>query len=257
MRVPILSVCCAALTLAALPAAAHGWSASDPVDTRMADHNCPIVQPVRPVMHHYSGSSPVHRHARAGGGCPVAAQGEPGHYAYQRVFTRDEHDFSREDQGSWRRDRRAWADGNWSGRPAQFAGPAGGPGCQDANGPDAYRDRDGGRRAAPDLGMRCHDGGMAREQGYAQGGGHFGYTREAQAGWSSSSERSSGWATEQRSSGWGGGQRWERVSMTDRYGFLTWPGKTHYLRGQPIGPNGVVDPDIGPQAPPESWQVHP
>ena len=35
--------------------------------------------------------------------------------------------------------------------------------------------------------------------------------------------------------------------MTDRYGFLTWPGKTHFLRGQPI----EATADIGPQAPPE------
>src|ERR1700722_2186111 len=105
MRVPILSVCSAALTLAALPAAAHGWSASDPVETRTAEHNCPVAPTVRPVIHHYNGASPIHHHARATGGCPVAAQTEPGHYAYQRVFTRDEHDWSHEDQGSWRRDR--------------------------------------------------------------------------------------------------------------------------------------------------------
>jgi hypothetical protein len=256
MRVPILSACCALLTLAALPAAAHSWSSSDQVDTRMVEHNCPIAPAVRPVIHHYSGVA-VHHHARASGGCPVA-QAEPGHYAYQRVFTRDEHDWSREDQGSWRRDRRDWADGNWSGRMAQNVGPGGGPGCQDANGPDAYRDRDGGHRAAPDSGMRCHDGGMRREQGYAQGGGHFGYTREMDSGWSSS-ERGAGWASSERSSGWGGEQRGssDHVSMTDRYGFLTWPGKTHFLRGQPVGPMGVA-PDIGPQAPPEeSWQVHP
>jgi hypothetical protein len=242
MRVPILSACSAALTLAALPAAAHGWSSSQETYSGAVERNCPIVQPSHGLGHHHALRAGGHRYAH-GGGCPVARD-EPGHYQYQRVFTRDEHDWSHEDQGSWRRDRRAWADGDWSGR----MGDRDGLGCHDANGPDAYRDGDGGHRAARDRGMRCHDGGMQREQAYAQSGGVFGYRREAESGWSSSSsEHHGGWDAE-------GGRAWGRPSMTDRYGFLTWPGKTHFLRGQPI----EATPDIGPQAPPEeSWEVHP
>ena len=236
MRVPILSACCTALTLVALPAAAHGWSSSDADRGGVVERNCPIVQPSHPVAYRPGVHPGVRHHARASVGCPVA-RAEPGRYQYQRVFTRDEHDWSHEDQGSWRQDRQAWSDGNWSGR--------GGPGCHDANGPGAYRDGDGGHRAAPDSGMRCHDQAMRRDDGYARSGFAFGYSREADSQWSSS-EHHGGWAEERGGSG--------RPSMTDRYGFLTWPGKTHFIHGQPIDDAA----DIGPQAPPEqSWQVHP
>ncbi len=238
MRVPILSACCAALMLAALPAAAHGWSSSDEGHGGGMQGNCPIVEPSHPVWRHHAVHA-IHHHAR-GGGCPVA-MARPLHREYQRVFTRDDHDWSHEDQGSWRRDRRDWSDSDWSGRMAD----RGGAGCHDANGPGAYRDLDGGPRAAPDYGMRCHDGGLRRERGYAQSSGAFGYSREAESAWSTS-ERRGGWSDE--------GDGSERVSMTDRYGFLTWPDKTHYRRGQPMG----EAPDIGPQGPPDqSWQVHP
>jgi hypothetical protein len=243
MRIPIISACCAALSLAALPAAANGWS---PSDAAAPQHNCPIVQPSHPTGAHYAAHPGAYHHAHVSGGCPVA-QPVPAHYQYQRVHTPDGLVAAAQPvpaqpvtvqpvPQSWRQDRRAWADGNWSGR--------GGPGCRDANGPEAYRDGDGGHVAAPDNGMRCHDGGIRREQAYAQASGQFNYTREVDSGWSSS----------ERHDGWGGDGR--RPSMTDRYGFLTWPGKTHFLRGQPIGPMGYA-PDIGPQAPPESWQVHP
>jgi len=238
MRVPILSACCAAMTLAALPAAAHSWSASQDASSAV-ERNCPILQPSHPMGHHMARPGGYH-HARVNGGCPTARPA-PARYQYQRVYTPNGM-VSQEAPDRWRQDRRAWADNNWSGR--------GGPGCHDANGPDAYRDGDDGHRAAPDRGMRCHDDGMHHEQAYAQSSGQFNYTREADSGWSS--ER-----TERivRHDGWGGDGG--RPSMTDRYGFLTWPGKTHFLRGQPVGPMGVA-PDIGPQAPPEeSWQVHP
>jgi hypothetical protein len=174
----------------------------------------------------------------------VVASAEPGRYPYERVYTPDGRDMSQPDQAfAWRRDRQAWADGNWSGRPAV----PGGLGCRDANGPDAYRDGDDGHRAAADGGMRCHDDGMRRDEGYAaQSSVQYGYSRETDSGWSPPSEQRDGWAE----------RRWgtERVSMTDRYGYLTWPGKTHFINGQPIG----YAPDIGPQAPPEeSWQIHP
>jgi len=183
MRVPILSACCAALTLAALPAAAHGWSSSDADRGEVMERNCPIVQPSHPVAYRHGAHAAVRHHARGGAGCPVA-RAEPGHYQYQRVFTRDEHDWSHEDRGSWRQDRQTWPDGNWSGR--------GGPGCHDANGPGAYRDGDGGHRAAPDRGMRCHDQAMSRDQGYAQSSGAFGYSREEDSQWSSS-QHHGGW----------------------------------------------------------------
>jgi hypothetical protein len=238
MRVPILSACCAALSLAALPAAAHGWSSSDASDGA-AQHNCPIAQPSHPTGYRHAAHPGAFHHARVSDGCPVVRPA-PVHYQYQRVHTPNGQVAMQQTPDRWRQDRRAWADGNWSGR--------GGPGCHDANGPGAYRDSDGGHRAAPDHGMRCHDDGMRHEQAYAQSSGEFGYTREMDSGWSSS-ERS------ERHDGWGGDGG--RPSMTDRYGFLTWPGKTHFLRGQPVGPMGDA-PDIGPQAPPEeSWQVHP
>ena len=64
-------------------------------------------------------------------------------------------------------------------------------------------------------------------------------------------------AETRRNGDWRQDRGWASASMTDPYGYLTWPGKTHFLRGQPIGPMGAA-PDIGPQAPPEeSWQVHP
>ncbi|HEY5006465.1 MAG TPA: hypothetical protein VII42_00590 [Caulobacteraceae bacterium] len=236
MRVPILSVCCAALSLAALPAAAHGWSSSE-----AAEHNCPIVQPSHPTGAHHAAHPGAYHHAHVTAGCPVARPA-PVHYEYQRVHTPNGQVAVQSTDDRWRQDRRAWVDNNWSGR--------GGPGCHDANGPGAYRDGDG-HRAAPDRGMRCHDDGMRRERAYAQSSGQFDYTREVDSGWSSS-ERS---VRIVRNDGWGGNGR--RPSMTDRYGFLTWPGKTHFLHGQPVGPMGDA-PDIGPQAPPEeSWQVHP
>jgi hypothetical protein len=218
MRVPILSVCCAALSVAALPAAAHGWSSSA-AGAGAVERNCPIVQPSQPTAYRHNPGG--YHHAHGGAGCPVA-QPAPAHYQYQRVFTPNGLVASQPIPDRWRQDRRAWADGNWSGQ--------GGPGCHDPNGPQAYRDGAGGYLAAPDSGMRCHDGGMRREQAYAQASGEFGYTREMYFG---------------------------RPSMTDRYGFLTWPGKTHFLRGQPVGPMGVA-PNIGPQAPPEEdGQVYP
>ena len=108
----------------------------------------------------------------------------------------------------------------------------GGFGCRDANGPEAYRDRDGGHRAGPDFGMRCHDQAMHRDRGYAGWGGAFGYTREEESAWSSA-ERGGGWSEER---GWASG----RPSMTDRYGYLTWPGKTHFLHGQPVADAGMA-----------------
>lgn len=234
MRVPILSACCAALSLAALPATAHGWSSSE-----AAEHNCPIVQPSHPGGSRHAAHPGAYHHAHAGVGCPVW-RSAPVHYEYQRVHTPNGMVAAWSTDDRWRQDRRAWADGNWSGR--------GGPGCHDANGPGAYRDGDDGHRAAPDHGMRCHDDGMRRERAYAQSSGEFNYTREVDSGWSSSERM-------ERHDGWGGNGH--RPSMTDRYGFLTWPGKTHFLHGQPVGPMGDA-PDIGPQAPPEeSWQVHP
>lgn len=238
MRVPILSACCAALMLAALPAAAHGWSSIEQDEGGASARHCPIGQPHSVMHHHVYGG--FHHHARFGGGCPAFA--EPGRYHYQRVFTPNQHDWSYEEPESWRRDRRSWSDGDWSGRMAE----RGWPGCRDANGPEAYRDGYGGHRAAPDFGMRCHDGGMRHDEGYARSGGVFGYSREEDSQWSSA-ERHGGWDDERDESA-------ERPSMTDRYGFLTWPGKTHFRHGRPIS----EAPDIGPQAPPEeSWEVHP
>ena len=240
MRVPILSACCAALLLAALPAAAHGWSSRDDDDRWVVERNCPIVQPPHPMAHRHLAYG-VRHHGRAGGGCPIA-RAAPAHYEYERVFTPNGRDWSHEDQGSWRQDRRAWSDGDWSGRMAD----RGRPGCHDANGPGAYRDRDGGHRATEDYGMRCHDDGMRHDQGWMASRGVYGYSRETEEQWSSS-ERHGGWRDAR--DGWS-----EAPSMTDRYGFLTWPGKTHYMHGEPMGDAQ----DIGPRAPPEdSWRVHP
>ncbi|HEX4197901.1 MAG TPA: hypothetical protein VHZ26_10700 [Caulobacteraceae bacterium] len=244
MRVSILSACCAALLAPALPALANGgWSSLQDPGLVAGAHDCPLARPSHQSA--YRGPRVAGHHRPHAGGCPVVARGEPGLYPYERVYTPNGRDMSRPDQAfAWRRDRRAWADGDWSGRPAM----PGAMGCRDANGPDAYRDGDGGHRAAPDGGMRCHDAGLWRDRGYAaQSRVQYGYSREMDSGWSSS---------EQQQGGWGERRRWAEasVSMTDRYGYLTWPGKTHFMHGQPIG----YGPDFGPQAPPEeSWQVHP
>ncbi len=174
MRVPILSACCAALSLAALPAAAHGWSAADGA----APRNCPVVRPSHPAGHvaHPGG----YHHTLVSGGCPVA-QAAPAHNQYQGVNTPDDLVASQPAPDAWRQSP-AWADGGWSGR--------GGLGCHDANGPQAYRDG-AAHVAAPDAGMRCHDGGMRRELAYAQSSGQFGYTREMDSGWSPPEQRPS------------------------------------------------------------------
>jgi hypothetical protein len=246
MRVSIVSACCAALVLPALPVLANDGSASmvhDPSVVAVA-HNCPIAAPSHASAYRGPRVAGAHR-AHASGGCPVVARGEPGLYPYERVYTPNGRDMSQPGPpNAWRRDRRAWADGNWSGRPAA----PGAMGCRDANGPGAYRDGDGGHLAAPDGGMRCHDAGMWRDRGYAaQSRVEYGYSRETDSGWAAASQQQHG--------GWGE-RRWAEasVSMTDGYGYLTWPGKTHFIHGQPMG----AGPDIGPQAPPEeSWQVHP
>jgi hypothetical protein len=92
---------------------------------------------------------------------------------------------------------------------------------------------------------------------------HWGETH----GWSEAHS----WGDQQ---GWSEGDgRWasswdEHVSATDRYGYLTWPGKTHFVNGQPVdegnqgarrgyppmraAPEGAMRPP-----PPEGWQDGP
>jgi hypothetical protein len=89
-------------------------------------------------------------------------------------------------------------------------------------GDHAYGDRSYGDR---DLG----------EHGY--GARAYGYSSEQERSWSR--ERSEHWT-----SGGALACGCGRVSTTDQYGFLTWPGKTHFWHGQPMD-----DADGDPQAP--------
>jgi hypothetical protein len=77
--------------------------------------------------------------------------------------------------------------------------------------------------------------------------GHHMWRGEQQSveahGWSSEH----GWS--EGEGHWGHGGHWdlawaERPWATDRFGYLTWPGKTHFVNGQ------AVDEDMGPPPPP-------
>jgi hypothetical protein len=52
---------------------------------------------------------------------------------------------------------------------------------------------------------------------------------------------------------WRGGRDWSsgRPSATDRFGYLTWVGKAHFIQGPPPGAAPQGPPDDGP------WEVHP
>jgi hypothetical protein len=52
---------------------------------------------------------------------------------------------------------------------------------------------------------------------------------------------------------WRGGPEWSsgRPSATDRFGYLTWIGKAHFIQGPPPGAAPQGPPDDGP------WDVHP
>ena len=93
-----------------------------------------------------------------------------------------------------------------------------------------------------------HDGGRDFDHRFEQHGprGHeyaFGYSREEERRWSSRE-------------GGAFGEQWgcpcgRYVSATDQYGFLTWPGKTHFWRGQAVNeqPTGGAPWADDPQGP--------
>jgi hypothetical protein len=59
------------------------------------------------------------------------------------------------------------------------------------------------------------------------------------------------WSSDEHHEAWRGARVWTSASSdTDRFGFLTWPGKTHFQNGQPI----VETPEAPAEGP---WQVHP
>jgi hypothetical protein len=81
-------------------------------------------------------------------------------------------------------------------------------------------------------------------------------------GWSS--ER--GWSEDEGR--WGHGGRWdlawaERPWATDRFGYLTWPGKTHFVDGHAVRDDMPPPPPPPPEGagppppPPEGWQGPP
>jgi hypothetical protein len=125
--------------------------------------------------------------------------------------------------------REGWS--GWRGRSGEVGPGEGGP---DENG---WREADGrGRR---------HWGG---EHGQYWGGGEHG--RYGEGEWRSSHEEERSWSDVE-------GGAWayaglERPSAVDAYGFLTWPGKTHFGRHQPMeAPEaGPPPPEEGPPPPP-------
>lgn len=79
-------------------------------------------------------------------------------------------------------------------------------------------------------------------------------------GWS----RESGWREDEGHWGYGHGGRFdlawaERPWATDAYGYLTWPGKTHFVNGHAIQgePPPPPPPPLDGAGPPEGWQGPP
>ena len=92
--------------------------------------------------------------------------------------------------------------------------------------------------------------GMAMRHGWQ--GGHSWHEEHGwsdQHGWSEGDGR---WA-EAREHHWGGGEWGRRPWATDAFGYLTWPGKTHFASGQPV--EGATPPP--PPPPPEDMQGPP
>jgi hypothetical protein len=85
--------------------------------------------------------------------------------------------------------------------------------------------------------------------------------REATESHSWSSEH--GWSEDEGR--WGHGERWdmawgERPWATDAFGYLTWPGKTHFVNGHAIQgepPPPPPPPPEGAVPSPEGWQGPP
>src|ERR1700744_4578763 len=94
MRVSILlSASCAALLLGTLPAGARAGARPPPAPR----HAAPLGR-----------GAPYSGPARVATNEVRPADGGPRAYAW-----RSDHDWSQEDVGSWRRDRRDWPDGRW------------------------------------------------------------------------------------------------------------------------------------------------
>ena len=130
----------------------------------------------------------------------------------------------RGDVNSWQGDHRDWSDNRWRMDDR---------GCQTWQRSETVIDH-GDRRTVQDHGMPCHD-----QRAHVDRGWSF----AQQEAWSTS-EHHGAWHED---AGWASG----RTMMTDRFGYLTWPGKTHFINGQPVDEAQPSPPQQGP------WQVHP
>jgi hypothetical protein len=287
MRTPFFSLIAAALLFSAAPALAPAYAhdGDDGADGDSGAINCPVAH-AAPAHHHVHA---VH-HARRSGGCPTQVAHEEHHHL---AWGGQGHGWAPPPRGGdeeYGRQNFSWAPtgpGDEHPGPSTWRPGDEGSGLQGAP-PSVYagRDfdhRDQGERSFSEQfshgerGYGDHHDFDHRDQGerdfgdrFARGGeGHgegdfdhrgfeqrgmgeqrfaFGYSHEEERSWSSQS---------------GGAWMEHRTcpceahrSATDQYGFLTWPGKTHYWHGQPVDGRPMGPPPWAgdPQGPVE---VHP
>jgi len=227
MRVPLLTVAAAAISLMAVAAAAHGWSDND-------ERECPL--PAQHAVHHHAG----HGH-HAAVRCPTTTAARTDEHVVRSYRIIHESSRDRDDEMAWRdrshEDRdRAYEDRD-SARE-DFAWRREHMGDHDC---EAF---DGGDRwMHEDHGMRCHDESMRHDDGdgrwaHREQEEHWaGMHREQEERWSDRREHEERFVEERHMDhDCGCGPR--RPTATDDEGFLVWPGKVA-------------------EGPAESWQAHP
>jgi hypothetical protein len=240
MRSPFLFVIAAATLLAAAaPALAHDGAVHCPMNraavrhiARHARHGCPC-QPQAAL------EGRRHLAFEGHGWAPAPARGG------EEAYGRQDFSWAPTGPGDEHPGPSTWRPGP-GGAGLYGAPPAGSPAAGFADhrlDQRGFDQRDGGERAFSDRFDAEQRGAGERE--YA-----FGYSHEEEHSWSSHSGMGGG------SMEHGARNCADQTSATDQFGFLTWPGKTHFWRGPPAG-DPAMGPPPGADAPQGPIIVHP